>query len=48
MKIVKKKLKKKYIVNYCYNTRIWMWGNSNFPTPFSFIYNILLEDLLKN
>jgi hypothetical protein len=26
---------------YCNPQCIWVWGNSDFPTPFSFMYNCL-------
>jgi len=30
-------------VNYCCNPQcIWVWGNSDFPTPFSFMYNVIM------
>ena len=36
----KKKKKEKCIVDYCCIPQcIWVWGNSNFPTPFSYMYN---------
>jgi hypothetical protein len=40
----KKKLGKKErksTVDYCCNPQcFWVWGNSDFPTPFSYMYNV--------
>jgi hypothetical protein len=47
-KMQKKKRKKKernalHTVDYCCNPQcIWVWGNSDFPTPFSCMYNIIV------
>jgi succinate dehydrogenase/fumarate reductase-like Fe-S protein len=44
-KCKKKKVKKKEeecTVDYCCNPQcIWVWGNSDFPTPFSYMYKCI-------
>jgi hypothetical protein len=44
-KMQKKKVKKKEeecTVDYCCNPQcIWEWGNSDFPTPFSYMYKCI-------
>jgi len=36
-KKVRKKRKRKSTVDYCCNPQcFWVWGNSDFPTPFSY------------
>jgi hypothetical protein len=46
-KKMKKKVEKKMecTVDYCCNPHcIWVWGNSGFPTPFSYIYNVICNN----
>ena len=44
----KKKVKKKKeecTVDYCCNPQcIWVWGNSDFPTPFSYMYKCIQKN----
>jgi hypothetical protein len=30
-----------YCCNPCY---VWVWGNSGFPTPFSYMYNVIYNN----
>jgi hypothetical protein len=35
-----KKKEEESIVDYCCNPQcFWVWGNNDFPTPFSYMYN---------
>jgi succinate dehydrogenase/fumarate reductase-like Fe-S protein len=37
----KSEKKEESIVDYCCNPQcIWVWGNNDFPTPFSFMYEM--------
>jgi len=43
----KNKVEKKVecTMNYCCNPCcIWVWGNSGFPTPFSYMYNVICNN----
>jgi hypothetical protein len=43
-----KKKKEECTVDYCCNPQcIWVWGNSDFPTPFSCMYNNLVISSLR-
>jgi len=40
-KVRGKKERGKSTVDYCCNPQcFWVWGNSDFPTPFSYMYNV--------